>query len=252
MKRLKQLAKRILPPALLLRLQAMDHWKHGEPELKLISQLCHPDRLSIDAGANIGVYSYYMAKYSKSVRAYEPHPHLAKRLIKALPVSKVSIIQAALSEKSGSAHLKMAIESGQELHELGSICQSFDEAEQVATYPVEIRRLDDENLENVGFIKIDVEQHERAVLAGAQQIIERDRPNFMTEVSPLLYESALPDVFSTYLEMGYQGWFLFEGSVRNIETYEEHRHAAPDNLGVPGRFVKVLIFTMPPLEPQLP
>jgi hypothetical protein len=42
--------------------------------------------------------------------------------------------------------------------------------------------LDDLKLENVGFVKIDVEGHEAEVLRGAANIITRDRPNFLIEV----------------------------------------------------------------------
>src|SRR5205085_5146717 len=46
---------------------------------------------------------------------------------------------------------------------------------------VETRRIDDYNLADVGFIKIDVEGHEFAVLTGAETTLARHTPNLLIE-----------------------------------------------------------------------
>jgi hypothetical protein len=69
--------------------------------------------------------------------------------------------------------------------------------------------LDDLKLDNVGFVKIDVECHEAEVLDGAANIIKRDRPNFLIEVSghdrscdPNAVFQALDDYTSLVLDHG--------------------------------------------------
>src|SRR5690606_11886840 len=50
--------------------------------------------------------------------------------------------------------------------------------------PVRIAPLDSRGLDEVDFIKIDVEGHELAVLRGASKTIEENRPVILVEVKP--------------------------------------------------------------------
>ena len=52
----------------------------------------------------------------------------------------------------------------------------------VETVKVPMRTLDSYQLSNVGFIKIDVEGHEEAVLHGSSETLRREMPNLMIEI----------------------------------------------------------------------
>ena len=87
-----------------------------------------------------------------------------------MPILKVR--QFALSDTQGELIFSVPIDnSGRTHHELGSVAQTF--SGQVHKYPVECITIDSEGLNDVGFIKIDVEQHEREVLRGALNTIEK-------------------------------------------------------------------------------
>jgi len=74
--------------------------------------------------------------------------------------------------------------------------------------------LDDLKLENVGFVKIDVEGHEAEVLRGAANIITRDRPNFLIEVGG--YERNC-DPSAVFQELdGYTSLVLDHGTLKLI------------------------------------
>ena len=164
---------KLLPDTLLLHLQALDHYLNGEPELRLLKHLVDRRKSAIDAGASIGMYSYFLRRYAKAVRAYEPNPDLAARLRRLLP--DVVVRQVALSDASGELTLAVPLDgTGRPLHELGSVAQTFDGAHR--QFRVQCSTLDSEELADVGFIKIDVEQHEREVLRGALATIRRCRP----------------------------------------------------------------------------
>lgn len=77
--------KRIIPEKLYARLQVVDHYLAGERELRLLSHLCDRNRVSLDIGANVGTYTYFMRWYSRRVYAYEPNPELAARLHRLYP-----------------------------------------------------------------------------------------------------------------------------------------------------------------------
>lgn len=220
MNHLRQRIKNAMPDRVYLHMQAFDHLFRGEPEIRLLGRLCDPDRLSIDIGANIGTYTYFMRKYSRAVVAYEPNPILAAKLAKLFPA--VDVRAAAVSDHTGQAILHIPVIESRRMHELASLERSTIKGEGVS---VPVVRLDNQGHSDVGFIKIDVERHEMAVLAGARKIIERDRPVILTEVSPLLYPKPLPVMFDWLLDLGYTGWFSFNGRRLPFSAFDAEKHA---------------------------
>ena len=57
---------------------------HFEEELCLTPIFCGRGKTSIDIGANMSHYSYYMAKFSKNVIAFEPNRDLLNHLSRLL------------------------------------------------------------------------------------------------------------------------------------------------------------------------
>jgi hypothetical protein len=51
--------------------------RQGEQELALVELVCEKSATAVDVGANIGVYTYFAAKYSSHVYALEPVPEVA-------------------------------------------------------------------------------------------------------------------------------------------------------------------------------
>jgi FkbM family methyltransferase len=234
--------KKFIPEKLYARLQLVDHYLRGERELHLLWALCDRKRVSLDIGANIGTYTYFMRWYSCGVYAYEPNPELSVRLSRLYP--DVVIRQAAVSDSPGELRLRIPVQSGRAAHELASVAQSFDWAEQVIEHIVLAVRIDDENCGDVGFIKIDVEQHEIAVINGALETIRKCKPVIMTEVSPLLYPRPLPDMFKMVLDMSYSGWFRFQGKYHSFSVFSESTHANKAQYG--NRFMDNNVIFLPP------
>ena len=61
--------------------RALKYWVDGTPEIRFTREFCKPDQVSIDVGANIGQFTWWMRRYSKSVVAFEPIPELADCLL---------------------------------------------------------------------------------------------------------------------------------------------------------------------------
>lgn len=234
MSSLKKTIKRVVPARLLSHLQALDHYINGEPEIRLISQLAAGGRDAIDAGANIGTYTYFLQNYARQVYAFEPNPGLANRLSKVFP--NVTVRNLALSDKLGDVVLQVPVDAnGIEQHELASIAQVFDSP----TKDIQIRSvtIDSEQFENIGFIKVDVEQHEREVLHGALETIKRCRPTIMTEVSPLKYEAELPEAFSFLTQQAYIGWFRFAHKWLPLTDFKMGIHSDEKHYGDRDKFI---------------
>ena len=178
---LKAYLKRTLEhcPALyaaLLRLQAYLHPTAGEPELRLLPILCAADETAIDVGANHGDYSAILVGLARDVIAIEPNPDVARvleaRLREDIRRQRLQVVPGALGAEAGTARLFVP--------DAGSALASLD-ARPTATagkgIEVSVRRLDDVARGcRVGFIKIDVEGHEAAVLHGGMAIITESRP----------------------------------------------------------------------------
>ena len=237
----------LLSPKTVMHLQAIDHYMNGEHEIRLLKNLVDREKRAIDAGANIGTYSYFLRKYANEVYAYEPNPGLANRITQLLPDVKVR--QLALSDKPGKLVLQVPLnEAGRPMHELGSVAQEFDG--EVSRHHVDCVTLDSQRIENVGFIKIDVEQHEREVLRGAMKTIEKWRPVILAEVYPLKYAQALSVEFSFILEKNYVAWFFFAEKWLPMNRFDSRLHAAPENFGKKDKFMGNNLIFFPADHPR--
>jgi len=238
---LKTIANSWVPERVRIHLQALDHFFNGEPELKLLRQVCPPGRNAVDVGANIGTYTYFLRRVAAQVYAYEPNPELAARLRRIFP--DVQVRNVAVSDQSRQVELRIPVSNGRAQHELASIAQAFDS--EVQTFVVEAVTLDSERLADVGFLKIDVEQHERAVLKGAAQLLQTSRPVIMSEVTPLLYEDRLDRAFAFLTDLDYRGWFCFGNRFMPLSDFDPSVHANPAHFGERGGFMRNNMFFFP-------
>ncbi len=73
--------------------------------------------------------------------------------------------------------------------------------------------LDDLDIQDVGFMKIDVEGHEYSVLKGAIYTIERYKPNLMIELDDRYNPGIFDRCTKVLRDMGYEGFFILKTSV---------------------------------------
>jgi FkbM family methyltransferase len=145
----------------------------------LITSLVPPGRNAVDVGANRGVYAYWIAKRATAVDAFEPQPDLA-RYIRRARLRNVRVHEIALSDQAGTAQM-LVPSSDDGLARLASPDADSPVPAQVelgATTKLSVKTLtlDSFRLPDVGFLKIDVEGHELAVLRGADDTIATSRP----------------------------------------------------------------------------
>ncbi len=224
------LVGRLAPDSWRIRWRAHKNWRGGEPELRLLPILCDPASASVDVGANYGVYSYHLLKYSGSVIALEPLVELASLLRAGLP--RVRLIEAAASDRCGTATLRVPgreTANGLATIEAANTLVAAD----ARTLEVRLLTLDSLDLPPVGFVKIDVEGHEMAALEGARAVVERDRPTFIIEAEDRHRPNAVGSTRAFLAERGYEGFFLMHGRVSPIETFDPAIHQDPSALHGP-------------------
>jgi hypothetical protein len=106
---------------------------------------------------------------------------------------------------------------------------------------VNMATLDSFGLTNVGFIKIDVEGHEEAVLHGGLQTLKREMPNLMIEIEERHAPGSLGRVSVLLSDIGYAGFFLDGKQLISIEQFDLHRHQVRRN-GQAGKYINNFLF----------
>jgi FkbM family methyltransferase len=224
----------------------LSRYKNFEAEYFIVDTLVNPSLLSIDVGANEGYYAGRLAQLCESVICFEPIPWMAQSLREKMP-RNVDVRQQAVSDRVGRAQLRIPYAGDVEMHGTSTI-----EAEnplEAATHEkivdCECVTLDSAVDRKVGFIKIDVEGHELAVLRGAEGIIRRDRPILLVE-SETRHSAGAPQSIISYLAaLGYDGLCMFEGKLVSLNGFDNAIHQSPSNIVGPkkvGPYINNFIF----------
>ena len=200
---------RIMPMRLYAAVRARRNLRRYEPELNVLPLLVDPNRTCVDAGANRGTYTYFLSKLSQHVYAYEPNPAM-RWILKRVAARNVSISNVALSDRTGQAEFAVPKSNSAFRNNAGSleVAQLSQSTADIVRFQVPTARLDEQGVSNVGFIKIDVEGHEREVLAGARQVIERDRPVLLIEMMEALAPGETAGNSEFVEQLGYQSFLL--------------------------------------------
>ena len=218
--RAKQVVRATFPRPAVMWLEREYYRRTGEAELPLVDALCDPRRDALDIGSNEGCYLHFMRGNARHVHAFEPVPWLAANLAMKFG-TEVTVHPVALSAEAGEAELHVPLVDGRLETGLSTLAdpRSLDGYEQ-KTITVQLRRLDDAYVGQAGLIKIDVEGHEEAVLAGAHATIIRCRPNLVVEIEERHAPGAIGRITGMLKSLGYDGFFLDHGQLAGIERFD--------------------------------
>ncbi len=210
------------PAFLSRRYRGYKWWRWGERELHLVPALCDRGKCSVDVGAHCGMYSYLMGRTSLHCLAFEPNIRLHAQL-KSQAIN-TTIYTCALSDHCFATELRIPREG--ECLRLG--CATIEPANRMTTETVNetirVRTLDSFHLSNVGFVKIDVEGHELAVLKGAADTLKTNFPRLLIEAEDRHRPNAVSSVVSFLEEMGYSGFFLTENKLHSVSSFDAKVH----------------------------
>ncbi len=149
--------------------------------------------LAIDVGANTGFYTLLAASASSANRvlAFEPVPSILDILHRNVQANglgdRVRLIRCAISDRNGHADLHLPSDEHGLIETSASLSTDFKDAH-AGRLDVLLRTVDRVMFrpslvtQPVRLIKIDVEGHDAAVIAGARWTIRRHRPVIFIEV----------------------------------------------------------------------
>lgn len=204
-----------------------------EQELYVAPLLCDKRKTSIDVGASEGIYTVHIVDRSRDCLAFEPRPTQASALTEmarclALPVQVEAV---ALSDMQGEAKLRiLERDEGRSTIERDNPLAAADSSV-THEFTVPTRRLDDYQLGAVGFVKIDVEGHELAVLRGGLETIRQSLPLILIEIEERHKPNAVGDVSGFLHRLGYEGYFIFGGSILSVDQFDLTRYQDARNIG---------------------
>jgi FkbM family methyltransferase len=201
-----------------------------ERELPIVCDLIPDGGLAIDVGANNGAYTYALSKSGVRVEAFEPVPACVRNL-EAFRSSNVRVHAVALSSRSGEQEMFVPRAPGVTHTALASFSKPDGTSE---VFRVPVRRLDEYGFRSVSFIKIDVEGHELEVLNGASETISTSHPLLLIEIEQRHLTFPMEDVFRALSNLGYGGFFLFEGRMNPLKAFSYRRHQEPSLDNVMG------------------
>jgi FkbM family methyltransferase len=153
-----------------------------------------------------------------------------KEMVRCLSLP-VRVEAVALSDTQGEAKLRILEKDlGRSTIESEN---SLEDPDGSARYEVAVpmRRLDDYALESVGFIKIDVEGHELAVLRGGLATIRRCFPTLLIEIEDRHKPNACKEVFDFLSALGYEGYFIQNKQLVSVSDFDSNAHQNPSNIG---------------------
>lgn len=188
----------------------------------------------IDIGANKGIYTYWMSKKAGKngkVISFEPQPELEAHLNdvkKSFNLSNVTIVNKGLSDTAGKFKMyrKNIGAGGAQLAQQGEIISGNDGLDEVE---VSITTLDnyliDKRINNISFIKCDVEGHELPVFKGGEKTLRSHMPTLLFEC---LHKEAIKGELFSFLEaLGYKGFFIQNNKRIDYRNFKEYPYRKP-------------------------
>lgn len=206
----------VLPDSWFVRAIAHAH-KRFEPELERIVASCPRYGTAVDVGAWYGPWTYWLSQRVERVVAFEPNPDVADVLERTVR-SNVRIVRAAASADAGTATLTLP--AGGKGTEGRASLEGLDDSDRTVAVPT--MRVDDLDVENVVFLKVDVEGHEFAALSGAEKLVDRWHPLLAVEIEER--HGGIAPTVDLLAGWGYRGKVLVDRSWRRLDDFDLAAH----------------------------
>lgn len=176
----------------------------------------------LDIGCNIGFHSLAIAAILNDdcqIHAFEPQTRLAEQFNKSVRQNSyrsITIHNVGLS--NNNSFLKLQLYDGN----IGASSFLVRDDNKRHEKIVEVKKLDDFDLTNCDFIKIDVEGFELFVFQGGMKLINKFRPKIVMEYSPQLLGIASNEgdekLIDLLTQFGYKFYFFNEEKEWQVEA----------------------------------
>jgi len=205
--------------------------KNYEKELSIIDNFKNKNKDAVDVGVYRGIYSYKLSNEFKHVHSFEPNPILFPYLKKNLTkiIRNISLYNLAASDSNGEINLKIPSRNKsifktnyEELYKLGAATiHAENKIKKFDSLKVKKVKLDDIlNDKIISFIKIDVEGHEKEVIDGSKEIINKNKPTLLVEIEKRHTGRPVNETIKFINNLGYNSHYLQNGKLRSTNDLE--------------------------------
>lgn len=145
----------------------------------------------LDVGSNIGIFTVSFSKIASDckVHSFEAVSTTRKLLTKSVELNKlenIDIYDFGLSDENKKININIDCDN------LGnsSISQDLHEIDKMKNLPlrnvkkkvIEVKKLDDLKIDNISFIKVDIQEHELEFLKGAKETLKNNNATVILEI----------------------------------------------------------------------
>lgn len=205
---MSKVAHAVLPRATVLRLRV---WRalrgSNEPEVRFLPVLAREGAF-LDVGANIGSWTGPASRSFQSVHAFEPDAEIVGALRESV-AKNVTVHGMALSNRTGVGKFHTPIANGRPVTTLASLEDHEAQGAEFSVCNVRLAPLDTLNLRHIDVVKIDVEGHEAAVLEGAGETIDRERPTLIVEIEDRHNSASSENIIASIVAKGYGCYYVY-------------------------------------------
>lgn len=190
-------------------------YEHDEKEMSILKHLVKPGNIVLDIGANIGSYTRILSKLANrngSVHAFEPVPLTYGYLIfnmKRDMYRNVITYNVAVGHKLGLCNIILPNMGMEDIYLARLKKRETVSGKEFIVPMVTLDSLYPHCFRKVDFIKCDVEGAELLVFRGAKQVLIKNKPRIICEVSSGCEEPGKTEseVFQLLEDSGYQAYF---------------------------------------------
>lgn len=166
----------------------------AEPELRGLAAVIRPGDQVFDVGAAHGMYTLPFADLvgpSGGVHAFEPHPRQQRQLRflrRALGLRQVAVHASAVGPEPGEQSMTLPYRFLFPIYGHAHVAKGavIDPNRRTRSWRTPVTTVDEvcerEGVQEVAFIKVDVEGFEPQVIEGAAGTIDRSRPSLLLEI----------------------------------------------------------------------
>ena len=210
---------------------------YEKSEIAFFKKYCREDMVFVDIGSNVGLYSALALHTLNSdgrIIALEPHPESFTLLSKNVEVNQkergaadapqIDIFQMAASSQSGSRTLALNPENKADN-------RVSDAPEEWESIPIEAKSMDnllaEQEIEEVNFVKMDVQGYEHRIVAGFMETLRRSKRTIvLTEFWPQGMNASGGDAHTYLQDLSDLGFTLYElkerplGHIEPLEAWD--------------------------------
>ncbi len=208
-----------------IRMISLGMKKEKYHELHFIKSIVKEGNTVLDIGANLGYYSFFMAERvggSGKLLAVEPIPLFAdiwKKNMAKHKAKSINLFNCALgNEAKESVKMSIPIVDGVVRHGLTKVSEEGDGDEVFISYDVPMYVGDalvaEQNIDQLDFVKCDVEGFEQFVIPSLNKTIDKFKPVFQIELSG---EENRQNVVDYLVKKDYQIFILKNHLLKSIQ-----------------------------------